>query len=468
MKIHVLALLITINLVTDESVSESDITTGYQVTLAVPTDYARGFVGRAFLIKTDHNPPNFRAAISVEAIEEGETNKYCCSLDVFLGEVRVWSSAHFSRFYVDEKCVLQLTDLGDLRLKAKNERVGWKSGTSKQGVKRLSLLRTGNLVLVDEMGLIKWQSFNFPTDIMVWGQRLSSKTRLTSFPPNSTFFYSMEIKDDKIELFLNYGKSKYSYWEYKPIGGRNITFVEVSSYGLEIFNGKHRYDQIKSIATSLDPLRFLSLENNTGNLRMYHYSEERGKFEASYQALNFTCDLPLPCGPYGICMPSGSCSCVRLTAGACNEARVCGGGHSEMVELQGVVSVLTSDSYKDGVGKKECSRFCNEDCTCVAAQYVEEETGEEEDGIGSLGRCFLYEIARGIKTIERGNYRVAYMVKVRKGVNDDHGKNFGLKKWVIIVVVVVDVFVILIVLGGVGYYFFGKRKRNLAVREQAS
>lgn len=69
----------------------------------------------------------------MEAIEEGE--KYSCSLDVFLGEVRVWSSSHFSRFYVDEKCVLELTDLGDLRLKGKNERVGWKSGTSRQGVK---------------------------------------------------------------------------------------------------------------------------------------------------------------------------------------------------------------------------------------------------------------------------------------------------------------------------------------------
>ncbi|KAH6757143.1 hypothetical protein C2S53_014783 [Perilla frutescens var. hirtella] len=465
MKIYVFILLI-ISLVTDQSLSQPDISIGYQVTLAVPTDYSRGFVGRAFLIETGQNPPHFKAAISVEAVEEIE--KYSCSLDVFLGDVRVWSSGHFSRFYADEKCVLELTEFGNLRLKGQNERVGWKSGTSKQGVKRLSLLRTGNLVLVDEMNMIKWQSFNFPTDIMVWGQRLSSKTRLTSYTLNSTLFYSMEIKDDKIELFLNYGKSKYSYWEHTPLGERNITFVQLTSHGLEIFNGKHKFDEMRS--SSSEPLRFLSLENSTGNLRLYHYSEGRGKFEASYQALNFTCDLPLACKPYGICTSSGSCSCIRLVGNeqvhsGCNEEKdlegLCGRGQTEMVELQGVVSVLGSDSYKDRVGKEECSGFCNEDCGCVAAQFVEGGDG------GGLGRCLLYRIARGIKTVDRGN-RVAYMVKVGRGVNHGHGKNSGVKKWVIVVVVVVDGFVIFVVLGGVGYYIFWKRKKSLVVRGQAS
>lgn len=335
-------------------------------------------------------------------------------------------------------------------------------------MQRLSLLKTGNLVLVDDENSIKWQSFNFPTDIMVWGQRLSSKTRLTSFPLNSTLFYSMEIKDEKIELFLNYGKSKYSYWGYKPLGERNITFVELTSSGLEIFNGDHKFDEVGSKATSSEPLRFLSLDNTTGNLRTYHYSQERGKFEASYQALNSTCDLPLSCEPYGVCTPSGSCSCIRLVSDqkACNEANdlegKCGAMQTEMVELRGVLSVLESDSYKAGVGKEECSSLCNDDCGCVAAQYV-----EEEEDVRSSGRCFLYEIARGIKTVEVGE-RGTYMVKVVRGVNHGSGKSFGLKKWVIIVVVVVDVFVILVVLGGVGYYIFWKRRKNLAVRGQGS
>ncbi|KAI3474267.1 hypothetical protein Pfo_029055 [Paulownia fortunei] len=356
MRTYVFVLLI--NLLA-QALSESDIHIGYQVTLAIPTLYTKGFLGRAFLMETEQTAPHFRAAISVEAVDE----KYSCSLDIFLGDVRVWSSGHLSRFYTTEICVLELTQYGDLRLKGQKERVGWRSGTSGQGVKRLNLLRTGNLVLVDALNFIKWQSFNFPTDIMLWGQRLSSQTRLTSFPVNSTLFYSMEIQNDKIALYLNFGKWKYSYWEYRPSGEQNITFVQLTSNGLEIFNGKHKFDEIKS--TGPEPLRFLALENSTGNLRLYHYSEGKEKFEASYQALSFTCDLPLACKPYGICTSSGSCSCIRLVEkeglqSDCSKENfegLCGDSQAEMLELQGVVSVLRSVSYKANAAKEECAKF---------------------------------------------------------------------------------------------------------------
>lgn len=315
-------------------------------------------------------------------------------------------------------------------------------------MQRLNLLRTGNLVLVDALNSIKWQSFNFPTDIMLWGQRLSSQTRLTSFPVNSTFFYSMEIQHDKIALFLNFNKSKYSYWEYHPSTNLNITFVQLTSTGLEIFNGSRRFDQIKS--TAREPLRFLSLQNSTGNLILYHYSQERQKFEASYQALGFTCDLPLACKPYGICTSSGSCSCIRLDGlrPDCGEA--------EMLELEGVVSVLKSVGYSVG-SKQECAELCLDDCGCVAAQYDAE-----------LGECFTYNMARGIKQVERGG-RVRYMVRVARGTNHGQVRGSGLKKWVLIVVIVVDAFVIFLVLGGVGYYLIWRRRKNLlGIRGQAS
>lgn len=108
----------------------SDIQKGYKLTLAVPAEYSLGFIGRAFLIETDQIAPNFRAAVSVEAVN----GKFSCSLEVLLGDVKVWNSGHYSRFYVSEKCVLELTKDGDLQLKGPNDRVGWLSGTSRQGV----------------------------------------------------------------------------------------------------------------------------------------------------------------------------------------------------------------------------------------------------------------------------------------------------------------------------------------------
>lgn len=69
--------------------------------------------------------PSFRAALSVEAIN----GKYACSLGVFLGDVKVWDSGHFTRFYTSERCVLELTTDGDLQLKGAKEQVGWRTAT---------------------------------------------------------------------------------------------------------------------------------------------------------------------------------------------------------------------------------------------------------------------------------------------------------------------------------------------------
>lgn len=109
---------------------KSDIYNGYRLTLAVPVEYSVGFIGRAFLMETNQMAPNFKAALSVEAVN----GKFSCSLEVFLGDVKVWNSGHYSQFYVSEKCVLELTQDGDLQLKGPKNRVGWRSGTSRQGV----------------------------------------------------------------------------------------------------------------------------------------------------------------------------------------------------------------------------------------------------------------------------------------------------------------------------------------------
>ncbi|KAM3379513.1 G-type lectin S-receptor-like serine/threonine-protein kinase SD2-5 isoform X1 [Capsicum galapagoense] len=445
----------------------SDVHIGYQVSLAIPTSYCRGFMGRAFLMESENQMvPNFRAAISVEANNE----KYTCSLDVLLGDVKVWSSGHLSKFYTIDKCVLQLTQYGDLLLTGQDDRVGWKAGTSGQGVERLHLLGTGNLVLVDAMNLIKWQSFNFPTNIMLWGQRLSSRTRLTAFPSNnSSLSYSFEIQYDKIALYLYSGKLKYSYWGYTPLEleDLNITYVELTSNALEIFNNKnHRIGRIKS--DKIEPLRFLALGNITGNLGFYYYSSEKGTFEASYQALNTSCDLPLACKPYGICTFSEKCSCIRLIKRGdgllsdCAEnvtEGFCGRNRSQMLQLQGVMSVLRSNPYKVNVSKEICANLCLDNCTFVAALHFS--LVDSEDDHTKPGECYLYGLARGVKQIQRDG-RLSYMVKVPAATDQDHDKHSHWKKRIPIVVGVVDGIVLLLVLGGIGYYVIRKRRKPCA------
>lgn len=441
--------------------SKSDVHINYLLTMEVPTEYSEGFVGRAFLMETNQMVPNFRVALSVEAID----GKYSCSLDVFLGDAKVWNSGHFSRFYLSNKCVLELTGDGDLQLKGPQEQVGWRTGTNGQGVERLMLLRTGNLVLVDALNGIKWQSFNFPTDAMLWGQRLNVATRLTSFLATNiaTSFYSLEIHYDKIGLYLNSGKWKYSYWEFTPSKNRNITYIQVGSKGLEVYNERNK--KIAQISSQrLEPLRFLALGNRTGSFGLYYYSPKKGKFEASFQALNNTCDLPLACKPFGICTFSNVCSCIRflteeheMNSSDCGEnisKGFCGRGEVEMLELQGISSVLRNEVKNINVSKQVCASLCIDDCECVAALYSSGSSGMK------LGECLLYGLVRGVKQVSKGT-ATSYFIKVPKGTGGSHGKNSKVRKWVLDLVGVVDGMILFLVLGGIVYYVIRKRRKNL-------
>ncbi|KAK9289490.1 hypothetical protein L1049_007645 [Liquidambar formosana] len=373
-------------------------------------DYSVGFVGRAFLMETDQMVPTFKAALSVEAAAIDE--KYSCSIEVFIGD-------------------------------------------------RLKLLRTGNLVLFDALNRIKWQSFSFPTDVMLWGQRHSVATRLTSFT-NSSLFFSFEIQPDKIVLYLNSGTWKYSYWEFSPSKNRNITFIQLGSKGLELFGEKHR--KIAQIPSQrIEPLRFLALGNKTGNLGLYYYSPNKGKFEASFQALNSTCDLPLACKPYGVCTFSNACSCIRVFAAKnerssdCGEGiseGLCGRSKAEMIELEGVSSVLRDEPKMTNVSKEVCANLCIDDCKCVAALHSSGKSGT------NLQECFHYGLVRGVKLVDKGS-GLSYLIKVPKGSGGGHGTATSVKKWVLVLVGVVDGLILLLVLGGILYYVIQKRRKNL-------
>nr|XP_012569058.1 putative receptor protein kinase ZmPK1 isoform X2 [Cicer arietinum] len=380
--------------------SESDVGVGYKFMVVVPMKYDVGFIGSGFFMETNETEPNFRVALSIE----GVNGKYSCSLRVFVGDVKVWDSGHYSKFYVTEKCLVEFTMDGDLRLKGPNEKVGWKTGTSEQGVKRLQILKTGNLVLLDELNNIKWQSFNFPTDVMLRSQQLDIATRLTSSRTNSSLFYSFEIENNKVALYVN-----------------------------------------------------------SGNFGLYYYSSEKSKFEASFQALNRTCDLPISCKPYGICTFSNTCSCIQLftnddrkgSSSDCNEGfsgGFCGGIEAEMLEIDNVNSVLKGVTEIINVSRGTCSDLCLQDCKCAAALYI-------RNASAAAAECYLYRLVLGLKQVDEGT-GFSYMVKVPKG-SGRYDEKHNVKRWIFVVVGVFDGFIILILVGGFGYWLIKRRSHSL-------
>lgn len=289
-------------------------------------------------------------------------------------------------------------------------------------------------------------------------------TRLTSFQPNSSFFFSFEIEENRVALFLNSATSRYSYWEFRPSMNRTITFVKLGSKGLDLFDFKYKkIAQIPSFPSfDFHPIRFVALKNETGNLGFYYYSPQKSKFEASFQALNTTCDLPVACKPYGICTFSNSCSCIRSdyciegvsSGGFCDEK----GKETEMLELENVSTVLRGGdgdgSETMNVSREGCEGLCLRDCKCASALYLRNLSNGVEE-------CYIYRLVLGVREVEKGDKdtEVRYMMKVVKGSDESNGEK-GLKKWVFVVVGVIDGVIIVGVVGGVGFWMMKKRERG--------
>ncbi|KAK1284507.1 G-type lectin S-receptor-like serine/threonine-protein kinase SD2-5 [Acorus calamus] len=381
------------------SLSKPQLSVGDHVTVVVPPAYETGFRGEATFIDHGGLAPDFKAVVVVEA----ERGKYSCSFAVLFGEVKVWKSNHLSQFFVDRTCELELTGGGDLRLKDSEDRIGWSSGTAGRGVERLQLLKTGNLVLMDKESNIKWQTFDHPTDTMLWGQNLHASAKLSSFDENSTVFYTFEIQHNKLALYLNHNRRKYSYWEMKISRDRNISYARLGSTGLKIFDRTSK-KMAQILIKHDEKARFLAL-GKTGNLVMYHYESQEGKFMDSFRAINGFCDLPLPCGQFGMCTLSEACSRMRFSRH---------GTAVEMVEVGGVSTVLMGGSVKK-LSKEECADSCVEDSSCVSVLYV--------DGDGFGKECFSYGLVGGVKQVERES-GFHFFVKVSGG----EGKKMGLKK----------------------------------------
>ncbi|KAJ8426044.1 hypothetical protein Cgig2_017621 [Carnegiea gigantea] len=323
MKLYMFCLFARVFLFVNSGCSESNDPIGYTFTLAVPVEYTNDFSSKAYLMETDQMPLNFRTALSIEAID----GRYACCLEIFLGNVKLSSSGHRSKFYTSEMCMLELTKMGDLRLKGPNEAIGCLIFANRSvcltrlilvanlttSMQKLQLFESGNLVLVDTPGSIKWQTFNFAKNVLLEEQRLSVATHLTSFPTNnSTSFFSFEIRHDKVALYSN------------P-----------------------------------------ALDNSTGNLDLYSYSPYNDKFKASYQALSSTRDLPLSCSPYAICTLPKTCSCViwLLTKQEDNSVSdrrkeisnggLCGKNEVDMLELEDAGTLLKSESSLTNMSRRD-------------------------------------------------------------------------------------------------------------------
>ncbi|XP_022934186.1 PAN domain-containing protein At5g03700 [Cucurbita moschata] len=290
-------------------------------------------------------------------------------------------------------------------------RVVWSTDTAGD---RAVLLNSSNLQiqLARDPPVVLWQSFDFPADTLVENQNFSSEMALIS----SNRAYSARLGADFIGLYaeFNEGRSQI-YYRHRALqakaqvipGGGPIHLQLHSDGYLGMYqNGTVPVD-LQAFNTFQKPANgFLRLRLDTdGNLRGFYW--EGSKWDLVYEAISEQCELPSPCGSYGLCEPGAGCSCLDnrtvYSSGQCipaDSGDFCGNGVAKkdfwVLRRSGVeLPFKELMNYRTGFTKDQCESFCETNCSCWGSLYY-----------NATGFCYLVDypvrtvvaVADGTKT----------------------------------------------------------------------
>ncbi|GFQ00103.1 pan domain-containing protein at5g03700 [Phtheirospermum japonicum] len=308
---------------------------------------------------------------------------------------------------------------GSLVLSDPRAGVFWSTQTAGD---RVWLSNTSNLIV--DGGDALWQSFDFPTDTLVENQNFTSTMALVS----SNGLYSMRLGPNYMGLFAKFGSSdpgpgqiylRHGALEAKAdiIEGRPIYMVLESDGYLGMFqNGSPPVDvqPFNTFQQNVSGIRRVSLEPD-GNFKGYYWTGSGWTLD--YQAIPDPCELPSPCGAYGLCKPGKECSCLENRtvqgSGGCVPAEnqisgdFCGAYENRfrVVRRSGVdLPFKELMGYKKMASLELCEGACEGNCTCWGVVYS-----------NSSGFCYTIDYPIQTLVAVGDETKVGYF-KVRVGV----------------------------------------------------
>lgn len=271
-------------------------------------------------------------------------------------------------------------------------------------------------------------------------------------------------------LFLLYWKHTALQAKAKVITGAGPISARVSTEGyIGMYQTSSKPIDVQKFnsfqQTSSTSFLLVRLESD-GNLKGYYWDSTKSTWLLNYQAITETCELPNPCGSYGLCTPGeSSCSCLdnqtRFEPGGCLDKDERGGDG----ELCGADGIGGEKSYmilrKTGVepphkelleevttsSLEECEGLCEKNCRCWGALYSNQ-----------TGFCYVLDYPIGTMLGTGDESKVGYF-KVRKGARKRNRVG-------VIIGIVVAIFVGIVIVGGVICVMRWRKKKGSLKEEE--
>ncbi|CAO2147654.1 unnamed protein product [Urochloa humidicola] len=355
----------------------------------------------------------------------------------------------------------------------------------------VALLNSSNLILRRyENPVPSWQSFDNPSDTLVLGQNFTaSSSPLIS--GNRRFALRLGKTFMALHMEFYGGRpATPAYWrhtaleaeqaqkgtEQPPVYGR---LDARGFFGLYIDAGGGGGGEQKVDVLSFDTFvqnltsvfRRMTVEDD-GNLSAYYWAGDSKDWVSDYRAIADRCDLPTPCGAYGLCVPgaaqcrcldnSTSASAASAPCGAEETADLCaaaGDGQQQQVEFEVVRRARVSVAYKEllpletNKTAEECEAACAGNCSCWGAVYN-----------GGSGYCYLINFPVETMVYEADDRKVGYF-KVRRLPGP---KRTRMSPGVAAATAVVSLVLVGLAVAGacLGYRLWERRRRKRAGMEQ--
>ncbi|KAM0933693.1 putative protein kinase RLK-Pelle-SD-2b family [Dioscorea sansibarensis] len=322
---------------------------------------------------------------------------------------------------VKENATLELKKDGDFVLTDTNGTIVWSTGTSGKPVSGINLTDNGSLVLFDSENNIIWNSYDFPVDTLLPGQRLTAGQRLVSRASTCNWTHS----GSQFLLLSPSGFSAFLESDGKPqVYYRKATYTinsEDEGTYLEFMNGNvslvlsSKSQSMPPVPPTLSP-QFLRLDPD-GHLRLCQlegFMKWKVVADLFDDQLDY-CDYPLACGSYGVCSNS-QCSCPQ---GGGNQTLNYFSAVNYNNPVQGCVSVTPLDCQKsqkhhllslenvyyfyhditsqEQVSAETCKAQCLMQCGCKAVAFVPEHNN-------SGGQCTLISQLFSMKRAQQSEY----------------------------------------------------------------
>ncbi|KAH7285758.1 hypothetical protein KP509_33G044300 [Ceratopteris richardii] len=362
----------------------------------------------------------------------------------------------------------------------------WSTNTTGKGVTAMQLLDTGNLVLLDAANMTVWQSFDYPTDTLLSGQILRPQLGMELISRVSEKNYSLgsyilALAEGDLQLFFSaYESSPLPYWSMSEdqhtvsylYGVPN--YVELNSTGLSLVRND-------SVVLSLIPLMSdatlcrATLEAD-GNFNIYVFSSN--VWTLLFSALPNSCDLPLYCGPRGLCSVN-QCSCpgslVLVDKG--NVAQGCQGFVTSSC-TENSSSQIPSDFERVGEnidyfansflpptktsGLEECQELCAQNCSCNAFFFYNESN-----------LCFMYTELGTVYSTSANHFLYIRTLNLgeapdRQPQSTSTNEKENVPPFALPLIIVGTVIIILVLIGSSLCYYYKSRKCSSLINRDDS